>query len=200
MAMAVPAGGPPRLGPRERRPPAGPIPRVPTQTGPDRTVERVGRCAAQTRFSRTTGRVRIQDGGTLIVDPKDGTFLPAVGAPKAEPAPGDANGYEDQVGTRVIEVARLHSVAFDTALRPKSHHHQQPAHHARDRHDSAPAPAAKHPAVVGDPIGRWEGDTLVVDTTNLMASGGWRSAATSTRRRHLVERLTMKDSNTIEWT
>src|SRR5688500_20255263 len=54
---------------------------------------------------------------------------------------------------------------------------------------------------LGDPIGRWEGDTLVVDTTNLngigrMALGGDFYSADA----HLVERFTMKDSNTIDWT
>jgi hypothetical protein len=53
----------------------------------------------------------------------------------------------------------------------------------------------------GDPIGRWEGDTLVIDTTNFngrtrMALGGDFYSANA----HIVERYTMADSNTINWT
>ena len=54
---------------------------------------------------------------------------------------------------------------------------------------------------LGDPIGRWEGDTLVVDTTNLngkgrMALGGDFYSADA----HLVERFAMVDANTYNWT
>ena len=39
----------------------------------------------------------------------------------------------------------------------------------------------------GDSIGRWDGDTLVVDTTNFSIEGGFRGASTNL---HLVERFT----------
>ena len=53
----------------------------------------------------------------------------------------------------------------------------------------------------GDPIGWWEGDTLVIETTNFngrtrMALGGDFYSPNA----RVVERYTMKDSNTITWT
>ena len=54
---------------------------------------------------------------------------------------------------------------------------------------------------LGDSIGRWEGDTLVVDTTNFngktrMALGGDFYSANAL----VTERFTMADSETINWT
>jgi hypothetical protein len=58
-----------------------------------------------------------------------------------------------------------------------------------------------HPAktmrfLTGDSIGRWEGDTLVVDTTNFSRDGGFRGATTNL---HLVERFTRVDRNTLRY-
>jgi len=49
---------------------------------------------------------------------------------------------------------------------------------------------------MGDSRGRWEGDTLVVDTTNFNEKISFRGA-TSTL--HLVERFTRLDANTLEY-
>jgi len=46
----------------------------------------------------------------------------------------------------------------------------------------------------GDSIGRWEGDTLVVDTTNFTDRTPFRGSGP---KLHLVERLTLRDPNTI---
>jgi len=50
-----------------------------------------------------------------------------------------------------------------------------------------------------DSIGHWEGDTLVVDTTN--QSAGWwdASGAVHSDATHVVERFTMTDSNNITY-
>ncbi len=49
----------------------------------------------------------------------------------------------------------------------------------------------------GDSIGHWEGDVLVVDTTNL-AAGWWdASGAVHSDATHVVEKFTFKDSNNI---
>lgn len=57
-----------------------------------------------------------------------------------------------------------------------------------------------HPAfmrfLVGDSIGRWEGNTLVVDTTNFSTEGNFRF---STRDMHLLERFTLEDDNTLRY-
>jgi hypothetical protein len=48
----------------------------------------------------------------------------------------------------------------------------------------------------GDSRGRWDGDTLVVDTTNFPAEGSFRGA---TDRLHLVERFTRVDPDTMHY-
>jgi hypothetical protein len=47
---------------------------------------------------------------------------------------------------------------------------------------------------LGDSIGRWEGDTLIVDTTNFTDKTNFRGAS---ERLHLVERLSRPDANTL---
>ena len=47
---------------------------------------------------------------------------------------------------------------------------------------------------LGDSIGWWEGDTLVVDTTNFKPYSGF---AGTTETQHVVERFTRKDANTL---
>jgi hypothetical protein len=47
---------------------------------------------------------------------------------------------------------------------------------------------------LGDSIGWWEGDTLVVDTTNFKAYSGF---AGTTETLHVVERFTRKDADTL---
>jgi hypothetical protein len=54
-------------------------------------------------------------------------------------------------------------------------------------------PASMH-QWLGDSVGRWEGDTLVVDTTNYSPKGSFHG---SSARLHVVERFTRVDQNTI---
>ena len=48
----------------------------------------------------------------------------------------------------------------------------------------------------GDSRGRWEGDTLVVDTANFSGRAAWRG---STENLHVVERFTRRDPETITY-
>jgi hypothetical protein len=48
----------------------------------------------------------------------------------------------------------------------------------------------------GDSRGHWEGDTLVVDVTNFSPKSDYQS---SLENRHLVERWTRRDANTLEY-
>jgi len=54
---------------------------------------------------------------------------------------------------------------------------------------------------LGDSIGRWEGSTLVVDTTNFKDGGGYFGDAGgmygTDRNLHVVERFSLQDANTI---
>lgn len=49
---------------------------------------------------------------------------------------------------------------------------------------------------LGDSRGRWEGNTLVIETTNFHPEREWRGSAGNL---HLIERLTLVDSKTIEY-
>jgi len=49
---------------------------------------------------------------------------------------------------------------------------------------------------MGDSIGRWDGDTLVVDTTNFTAKTRFRQSGEGL---HIVERLTPESSTTIRY-
>jgi hypothetical protein len=53
----------------------------------------------------------------------------------------------------------------------------------------------------GDSVGRWEGDTLVVDTTNFNDAGGFYGDAGGTfgwdRNLHLIERFSLIDKDTL---
>jgi hypothetical protein len=48
----------------------------------------------------------------------------------------------------------------------------------------------------GEARGHWEGDTLVIETTNFNEARGWRG---STAKMKLIERLTRVDANTLEY-
>jgi hypothetical protein len=50
--------------------------------------------------------------------------------------------------------------------------------------------------LTGDSIGRWEKDTLIVDTTNFLKDGAFRGA---TANMHLVERFTRVDRETLRY-
>jgi hypothetical protein len=49
---------------------------------------------------------------------------------------------------------------------------------------------------LGDPRGRWEGDTLIVDTTNYLP-GVFMNV--STEKLHVVERFSRADADTLKW-
>jgi len=49
---------------------------------------------------------------------------------------------------------------------------------------------------MGDSIGRWEGDTLVVDTTNFTDKTRYRG---TTQNLHIVERFTRVDAKTLRY-
>lgn len=50
--------------------------------------------------------------------------------------------------------------------------------------------------LTGDSVGHWEGDTLVVDTTNFSKEGGFRGASTNL---HLIERFTRVDRDALRY-
>ncbi len=150
------------------------------------------------------GGFGIQAGKTLIIDPADG-IIPYQPASLVERnrRRDDANGYEDHVGhCEFYDITRLHSFAQEYMFSGNTFIINASQHITRvipmDRREHLPSSIRLWS---GDSIGRWDGDTLVVDTTNLlgktrMALGGDFYSGDA----HLVERYTMVDSNTIRWT
>jgi hypothetical protein len=51
---------------------------------------------------------------------------------------------------------------------------------------------------MGDARGRWEGNTLVVETTNFTSAAAYRGASAATL--HVIERFTRVAADTIRWT
>jgi hypothetical protein len=80
--------------------------------------------------------------------------------------------------------------------------HVEMIHEARIIHlDGRPHPPAAVREWLGHSVGRWEGDTLVVDTTNFNDAGGFYGDAGGNfgwdRNLHLVERFKLFDQDTL---
>jgi hypothetical protein len=187
-------------------PPAGPIPRR-ADGKPDLT----GRWDGGGGVLHNTviledhpGGFGIQAGGSLIIDPKDGVipYQPWALAERNRRRE-DANGYEDQVGhCEFYDIARVVSFPMEIAYSGNDIVISPNQHITRyidmTRRQHLPAGIRLW---LGDPIGQWEGDTLVIDITNLagktrMALGGDFYSADA----HIVEKFRMVDANTINWT
>ena len=150
------------------------------------------------------GGFGIQAGKTLIIDPPNG-IIPYQPWSLAERdrRRDDANGYEDPVGhCEFYDIGRTHQFAKEFMFSGNNFIINDTQHITRiiplDRKEHLPQGIRLW---LGDSIGRWEGDTLVVETRNFngktrMALGGDFYSADA----HLVERFTMTDSNTINWT
>lgn len=68
--------------------------------------------------------------------------------------------------------------------------------------DGRPHVPSKVRQWIGDSRGRWEGNTLVIDTTNFVhldPNGGLQHFQGATGNLHLIERLTRVGPNTIDW-
>jgi len=62
--------------------------------------------------------------------------------------------------------------------------------------DGRDLPKDPNPTWIGYSIGRWDGDTLVVDTTNFSSHGGFRGASPNL---HLVEKFTRVDRDALRY-
>jgi hypothetical protein len=205
-AAAVANGGQGRGGAAAVAAPAGPIPRR-ADGKPDLTGNWNGSGGVLHNtviLEEHPGGFGIQAGPTLIIDPPDGIIPYQPWAlTERNRRREDANGYEDQVGhCEFYSIARIHSFAMDIMHSGNTVVINPTQHMTRvsplDRRDHLPSNIRLW---LGDPIGRWEGDTLVVDITNFndktrMALGGDFHSADA----HIVERFTMVDANTIKWT
>jgi hypothetical protein len=186
--------------------PGGPVPRR-ADGKPDLTGNwnpTLGFLSSTVILEDHPGGFGIQAGKSLIIEPPDGIipYLPAA-LTERNRRRDDANGYEDQVGhCEFYSMGRIHQFVQEITFSGNSVIINATQHITRviplDRKEHLPSNIRLW---LGDPIGRWDGDTLVVDTTNYndrtrMALGGDFHSAEA----HIVERFAMADSNTINWT
>jgi hypothetical protein len=141
---------------------------------------------------------------SLIVDPPDGKippFTPEARKRRAEGGRG-LNGPEDLA-------LRIRCVSRDLPLIPTPNNNflqivqasgyvamiYEMMHEFRlIPLDGGPHLNEKARGYMGDSRGRWEGDTLVIDTTNFIGKGNFYGAD---ENMHLTERFTRTDANTI---
>ena len=186
--------------------PAGPIPRTPDGK-PDLSGSFSGTGTGLTHtviLEEHLPGFGIRGGRSLIIDPPDGIipYQPWALAERNRRRE-DVNGYEDPVGhCEFYDIGRLHSFAqrFTYSAGNIVIAAQQHTMRVIDMTRREHLPEAIR-LWQGDPIGWWEGDTLVVETTNFngktrMALGGDFYSANA----HVLERFTMIAGNTINWT
>ena len=185
--------------------PAGPIPRR-----ADGKPNLTGNWNGGVGLSHTVileehpGGFGIQAGKGLIIDPPTGVipYQPWALAERNRRRE-DANAYEDPVGhCEYYDIGRMHSFAQEIFHADDSIVIHANQHNTRvvslTRREHLPQGIRLWN---GDPIGRWDGDTLVVESTNFngktrMAIGGDFYSPNAV----IVERFRMMDANTINWT
>lgn len=184
----------------------GPVPRMPDGR-PDMRGTFSGMGAGLTHtviLEEHTSGFGIRGGRSLIVDPATGVIPYQPWALKErDRRREDVNAYEDPVGhCEFYDIGRLHS--FAQRIMYSGTHivigAQEQIMRVIDMNRRQHLPDNIR-SWLGDPIGRWDGDTLVVDSTNFngktrMALGGDFYSANA----HVVERFTMIDADTITWT
>ena len=144
-------------------------------------------------------------GGTLERIPK-AALKPEVIAANREAAARQARGEVVSLGskwclTNQYPFFMQHSAVWDIV---QTDHEivQVPEVHTFPRHiylDGRPHPDLPHlqPSVNGHAIGRWEGDTLVVDTIGFVGGAGTPGGGRVGPKTHLVERLRLRDGGKI---
>ena len=174
----------------------------------------VGRAYNELFFERGNQLARL--GGTIrtsmIVDPPDGRIPPMTpeGQRRMEQARMEANQHPaDRAQDRSLAERCVFWGTAGPPLLPGPYNntyqiYQTPGYVmilAEMIHDARIIPLDRRPHVpqnirhwMGDSRGHWEGDTLVVDTTNFTGKTRFRG---SSENLHLVERFTRVDADTI---
>jgi hypothetical protein len=160
------------------------------------------------KLARLGGKIRT----SMIVDPPDGRIPPMTpeGQRRMEQARMEANQHPaDRAQDRSLAERCVFWGTAGPPLLPGPYNntyqiYQTPGYVmilAEMIHDARIIPLDRRPHVpqnirhwMGDSRGHWEGDTLVVDTTNFTGKTRFRG---SSENLHLVERFTRVDSDTI---
>ena len=152
---------------------------------------------------------------SLIVDPSNGMLPPLLPVAKARVAGRPARSYDDPEGANLSERCLLGNVLFGSSASPPivpnpvvSSYYQivqtddvvmiftEWMHDARIIRMGGTHVSSAVKKWLGDSVGRWEGETLVVDTTNFRVETHNQE---SSERLHVVERFTRPDPETIRY-
>jgi hypothetical protein len=152
---------------------------------------------------------RVAKQTALVVDPADGRLPPLTAEARARG--GNFRGKSDNVEERPLAERCIVGFNSGPPMVPSAYNNnmqlvQTPdhvvifnemIHSARvvDLNRKTHQPSTLR-FLTGDSIGHWDGDTLVVDTTNFKIDGGFRG---STRNMHLIERFTRVDRDTLRY-
>ena len=184
----------------------GAIPRRPDGK-PDMTGRwngSAGQIAHTNILEEHAGGFGINAGKSLILDPANGIIPYQPWAlTERNRRRDDANGYEDPVGhCEFYDIGRHHPFAWEIMYSGNQIIINATQHITRvidmTRREHLPSGIRLW---LGDPIGRWDGDTLVIESTNFNAKtrmgigGDFYSADAK-----VTERFRMIDANTIDWT
>ena len=152
---------------------------------------------------------RIARQPSLVVDPADGR-VPAL-VPAAQKRLADRRGKFDNPEERPLAERCILGFNSGPPMVPSAYNNNVQIVQTRDRvlilnemiHSARIVDLTRREHMpqsirflTGDAIGRWDGDTLVVDTTNFSLEGGFRGATT---KLHLVERFTRESPDTLRY-
>jgi len=152
---------------------------------------------------------RIARQPSLVVDPPDGR-VPAL-VPAAQKRIADRRGRFDNPEERPLAERCILGFNSGPPMVPSAYNNNVQIVQTRDRvlilnemiHSARIVDLTRRAHMpqpirflTGDSIGRWDGDTLVVDTTNFSLDGGFRGATT---KLHLVERFTRESPDTLRY-
>src|SRR3954463_10441300 len=152
---------------------------------------------------------RIARQPSLVVDPPDGR-VPAL-VPTAQQRIADRRGHFDNPEERPLAERCILGFNSGPPMVPSAYNNNVQIVQTRDRvvilnemiHSARIVDLTRRDHLpqqirflTGDSIGRWDGDTLVIDTTNFSLDGGFRGATT---KLHLVERFTRESADTLRY-
>lgn len=152
---------------------------------------------------------RIARQPSLVVDPADGR-VPAL-VPAAQKRIADRRGRFDNPEERPLAERCILGFNSGPPMVPSAYNNNVQIVQTRDRvlilnemiHSARIVDLTRREHMpqqirflTGDSIGRWDGDTLVVDTTNFSLEGGFRGATT---KLHLVERFMRESPDTLRY-
>lgn len=152
---------------------------------------------------------RVSKQSSLVVDPPDGR-VPAL-TPAAQERAAQRRGRFDNPEERPLAERCILGFNSGPPMVPSAYNNNVQVVQTRDHvvilnemiHSARIVPLNGRPhapteirSLTGDSVGRWEGDTLVVDTTNFSLEAGFRGAS---RDLHLTERFTRVDAQTLRY-